>query len=194
MQPNQFQIKVVLLGDSGVGKSSIVVRYIEDRFYEDLEATIGASFLSKTIELQNKVVKFNIWDTAGQERYHALSKMYYSDSQAAILVYDITNRRSYDAMKQWYRELKEFGPRSLMIAVAGNKEDLVENEEVDMNEAREFAASIGAIYKKTSAKTRYGIDQIFREIATKGKYTESRNSINLSKKIPEKGNSRRGCC
>mmetsp|Transcript_391 Transcript_391/g.419 ORF Transcript_391/g.419 Transcript_391/m.419 type:complete len:82 (-) Transcript_391:54-299(-) len=81
-----------------------------------------------------------------------------------------------------------------MIAVAGNKEDLVENEEVDMNEAKDFAESIDALYRKTSAKTRYGIDQIFREIATKVKFADTRNSINLSKKIPVNGNSRNGCC
>ncbi|CAG9311795.1 unnamed protein product [Blepharisma stoltei] len=165
MQKEISQVKVVLLGDSGVGKSSIVLRFVADTFHNNLDPTIGASFLSKAIEVENHSIKFSIWDTAGQERYHSLARMYYADTAAAVLVYDITNRASYEAMKHWRDELAEFGPRNLVIAIAGNKEDLVDKEEVDLIEAKEYADSIGAIFRKTSAKTKYGVDQLFKDIA-----------------------------
>ncbi|CAG9324955.1 unnamed protein product [Blepharisma stoltei] len=167
MQKEISQVKVVLLGDSGVGKSSIVLRFVADTFHNNLDPTIGASFLSKAIEVENHSIKFSIWDTAGQERYHSLARMYYADAAAAVLVYDITNRASYDAMKHWRDELGEFGPKNLVVAIAGNKEDLIEKEEVDFIEAKAYADSIGAIYRKTSAKTKYGVDQLFKDIAYK---------------------------
>lgn len=169
---NTTQVKLVLLGDSGVGKSSIVLRFVADNFKEDTDATIGASYMSKMLQIQEKAIKFNIWDTAGQERYHALAKMYYRDASAAILVYDITKRSSFAGLKTWYQELTANGPKNIgtlysVIAIAGNKEDLAEREEIDMSEAKAYAQEIGALYRKTSAKTNFGVDQLFREIAGK---------------------------
>lgn len=99
MEDSSLQAKVVLLGEAGVGKTSIVLRFVADTYHTDLEPTIGASFLSKIININEQSIKFSIWDTAGQERYHSLARMYYTETSAAILVYDITSRKSYEAMK-----------------------------------------------------------------------------------------------
>jgi small GTP-binding protein len=167
MSKAPVQVKVVLLGDSGVGKSSIVLRFVADNFKSDAEATIGASYMGKILQFNEKMIKFNIWDTAGQERYHSLAKMYYRDANAAIMVYDITKKGSFDGLKRWHKELTEFGPKDIAVIIAGNKEDLVESEAVSPEEAQTFARSIGALYKKTSAKTNYGVEQIFRDLANK---------------------------
>jgi small GTP-binding protein len=167
MSKAPIQIKVVLLGDSGVGKSSIVVRFVADNFKSDPEATLGASYMGKSLQVGDKTIKFNIWDTAGQERYHSLAKMYYRDANAAIMVYDITKRGSYEGLKKWHRELTESGPKEMAVVVAGNKEDLVESEAVSPDEVSTWAKSIGAVFKKTSAKTNFGVEQIFKELAFK---------------------------
>ena len=164
---NSLQVKVVLLGESGVGKSSIVLRFVADNFKADGEATLGASYMGKILHMGEKSIKFNIWDTAGQERYHSLAKMYYRDASAAILVYDITKKGSFESLKRWHRELLESGSKDLAIVVAGNKEDLVESESVSPDEVNNWAKSIGAAFKKTSAKTSYGVEQVFRELALK---------------------------
>ncbi|CAG9325554.1 unnamed protein product [Blepharisma stoltei] len=167
MQKAPTQVKVVLLGDSGVGKSSLVLRFVADNFKNDADATIGASYMGKILQFNDKMIKFNIWDTAGQERYHSLAKMYYRDANAAIMVYDITKRDSFEGLKRWHKELQDFGPKDIVVTIAGNKEDLVETEAVPQEEAKEYAKNIGALYRKTSAKTNYGVEQVFRDIATK---------------------------
>ena len=105
--------KVVLLGDSGVGKTSITSRFVSDTFQQELDSTMGATYLSRVIQYAEKTFKFNIWDTAGQERYRAIAKMYYQDAQVAILVYDITKRDSYESLKSWLHDLREQGPPNL---------------------------------------------------------------------------------
>ncbi|CAG9334898.1 unnamed protein product [Blepharisma stoltei] len=202
MQSGQAQIKVVLLGDSGVGKSSLVLRFVADNFKIDSDSTVGASYMGKSLQFNDKTIKFNIWDTAGQERYHSLAKMYYRDAQAAIITYDITKRESFEGLKRYYRELQEFGPKDIVINIAGNKEDLVETEAVPPEEAKEFASSIGAIYRKTSAKTNYGVEQMFRDIAAKvlpdvsaPQSTPKRNTVVLDKSLsPTKKKDGGKCC
>lgn len=203
MQSNQTQIKVVLLGNSGVGKSSLVLRFVADNFKSDGDATIGASYMGKMLQFNDRMIKFNIWDTAGQERYHSLAKMYYRDANAAIMTYDITKRESFEGLKRWHQELQEFGPKDIVITIAGNKEDLVENEVVSPEEVKAFANSIGAIYRKTSAKTNYGVEQLFRDIATKicpdlnsAQTAPKRNTIALDKKVNQLGKTadKKKCC
>ena len=116
-----FQVKVVLLGDSGVGKTSIVSRFALNSFEENRASTIGASFLTKNVEFFNKIYRFQLWDTAGQERYRALAKTYYQDSHCAILVYDITNMDSFEELKRWVVELKSNGPLDCPIVIVANK-------------------------------------------------------------------------
>lgn len=161
------QIKVVILGDPGVGKSSILGQFIENSFQPHLESTVGVSFKSKEIQFPEKNIKLNVWDTAGQERYQSLTKMYCRGAGAAILVYDITKRDTFLNLKNWYQIVSEQGNEHTVLMVVGNKEDLIEREEVSLDEGREFAVKIGAGYKKTSAKTRTGIDEMFTTIAYK---------------------------
>ncbi|XP_062451752.1 ras-related protein Rab-5C isoform X2 [Rhea pennata] len=125
------QFKLVLLGESAVGKSSLVLRFVKGQFHEYQESTIGAAFLTQTVCLDDTTVKFEIWDTAGQERYHSLAPMYYRGAQAAIVVYDITNTDTFVRAKNWVKELQRQASPNIVIALAGNKADLATKRAVD---------------------------------------------------------------
>ncbi|RUS88110.1 hypothetical protein EGW08_004163 [Elysia chlorotica] len=158
-------VKVCLLGESGVGKSSIVMRFVADRFKQALESTIGASFMTKTIVVDENTYKFQIWDTAGQEKYRALAPMYYRGSSAAIIVYDVTRETSFQAVKGWVNELQRHGPSRIVLAIAGNKCDLEDLREVREKDAQEYAKEIGAIFCETSAMTSVNVAELFQAIA-----------------------------
>eukprot|EP00761_Pharyngomonas_kirbyi_P011511 gb/GECH01011536.1/.p1 GENE.gb/GECH01011536.1/~~gb/GECH01011536.1/.p1 ORF type:complete len:207 (+),score=38.91 gb/GECH01011536.1/:1-621(+) len=158
--------KLVLLGESAVGKSSLVLRFVRGQFFEYQESTIGAAFLTQTVRLSDTTVKFEIWDTAGQERYKSLAPMYYRGASAAIVVYDITNYDSFTRAKQWVKELQRQGNTSIVIALAGNKADL-EGRKVDKQEAQSHADDNGILFYETSAKTAHNVQKIFEEIAKK---------------------------
>ncbi|XP_023220728.1 ras-related protein Rab-22A-like [Centruroides sculpturatus] len=158
------EIKICLLGDSGVGKSSIVRRFVNNTFNPTSESTIGASFMTKNVVLDGFTFKFNIWDTAGQERYRALAPMYYRGAGASIIVYDITQNCTFAAVKSWVRELQLHGPPSIILTIAGNKCDLDDKREVPYNVAKKYAEEIGAIFIETSALTAVNISEAFEEI------------------------------
>jgi small GTP-binding protein len=195
MQGNTPQVKVVLLGDSGVGKSSFMLRFVKNNFKIESKSTIGASYMGKILQFKDRSIKFNIWDTAGQERYHSLAKMYLQDANSAILIYDITDKSTFESLKRWHHELIEVAGDNIVIAICGNKEDLIANEDVSPEEARMFAKSIGAIYRKISAKTNLGIEATFTEIANRifsaGEVYESRGTT-LQKKQPK--TNKKKCC
>uniref|UniRef100_A0A8V0XC77 RAB31, member RAS onco family n=1 Tax=Gallus gallus TaxID=9031 RepID=A0A8V0XC77_CHICK len=151
--------------DTGVGKSSIVCRFVQDHFDHNISPTIGASFMTKTVPCGNELHKFLIWDTAGQERFHSLAPMYYRGSAAAVIVYDITKQDSFHTLKKWVKELKEHGPENIVMAIAGNKCDLSDIREVPMKDAKEYAESIGAIVVETSAKNAVNIEELFQGIS-----------------------------
>jgi len=134
------QFKLVLLGDSAVGKSSLVLRFVRGQFFEYQESTIGAAFLTQNVSLNDYTVKFEIWDTAGQERYHSLAPMYYRGAAAAVVVYDITNADSFGRAKSWVKELQRQGSPNIVIALAGNKCDLATKRKVEASEATEYAS------------------------------------------------------
>lgn len=161
------EVKVVLLGDTGVGKSSLVLRFAQDTFKPFSESTIGASFMSKTVSNDSggPPIKFQIWDTAGQEKYHSLAPMYYRGAAAAIVVYDITAKSSFTTLKNWVRELKSLGPENMVLSIAGNKSDLESKREVPTETAELYAQEIGAIYLETSAKNASNVSEIFAEIS-----------------------------
>ncbi|MQL73760.1 hypothetical protein Taro_006120 [Colocasia esculenta] len=143
--------KLVLLGDAGAGKSSLVLRFVKNQFIEFQESTIGAAFFSQTLSVDDASVKFDIWDTAGQERYHSLAPMYYRGAAAAIIVYDITNQASFDRAKKWVQELLVQGSPSTIMALAGNKADILDARRV--SEAQRYALDNGLLFMETSAKT-----------------------------------------
>ncbi|KQK13855.1 hypothetical protein BRADI_1g12890v3 [Brachypodium distachyon] len=152
--------KVVLLGDVGAGKSSLVLRFVKGQFVEFQESTIGAAFFSQTLAVSDETVKFEIWDTAGQERYHSLAPMYYRGAAAAIVVYDISNQASFIRAKKWVQELQ-----AQVVALAGNKADLLETRQVQIEEAKTYAQENGLFFMETSAKTATNVNDIFYEIA-----------------------------
>ncbi|WVQ82667.1 hypothetical protein IAT38_004799 [Cryptococcus sp. DSM 104549] len=119
------QVKLVLLGEAAVGKSSLVLRFCQGDFNENTSPTIGAAFLTQKCRLENRIVKFEIWDTAGQERFHSLAPMYYRNAQAAVVVYDITKASSLEKAKAWVKELQRQANANIVIALVGNKLDLV---------------------------------------------------------------------
>lgn len=173
-----LQFKLVLLGDSSVGKSSIVNRFVKDSFDEFRESTIGAAFLSQTIKVHDEetkneeVIKFEIWDTAGQERYKSLAPMYYRNANAALVVYDITQEDSLTKAKAWVEELKnKVGDDNLVIFLVGNKVDLCEGDAskriVETENAEEYAKDNGLNFKEVSAKNGQGIKQVFQIIGEK---------------------------
>ncbi|XP_060192879.1 ras-related protein RHN1-like [Lycium barbarum] len=157
--------KLVLLGDMGAGKSSLVIRFVKGQFLEFQESTIGAAFFSSTLAVNNATVKFEIWDTAGQERYHSLAPMYYRGAAAAIIVYDITSSDSFARAKKWVQELQKQGNPNIILALAGNKADLEDKRNVPAEEARLYAEENGLFFMETSAKTAVNVNDIFYEIA-----------------------------
>ncbi|KAJ1618322.1 ras-related protein rab-5C-like protein [Pavlovales sp. CCMP2436] len=162
-----YQFKLVLLGDSAVGKSSLVLRFVRGQFFEYQESTIGAAFLTQTVALSDTTVKFEIWDTAGQERYHSLAPMYYRGAAAAIVVYDITNRDTFARAKNWVKELQRQGNPHIVIALAGNKADLASKRKVEPEEAEAYASENGIFCMETSAKSATNVNELFVEIARK---------------------------
>ena len=160
------QLKLVLLGDTAVGKSCLVVRFVRDEFFEYQEPTIGAAFLTQAVALEdNTTVKFEIWDTAGQERYRSLAPMYYRAAAAAIVVYDITNRSSFEGAKSWVRELQRRGEPNVVIALAGNKVDLEFRRKVKIEEAQAYAEENNLIHMETSARDAKNVKELFKEVA-----------------------------
>jgi len=157
--------KLVLLGESGVGKSTLVIRFVKGKFNEFQESTIGAAFLTQTVVVEDTTVKFEIWDTAGQERYNSLAPMYYRGSHGAIVVYDITSSTSFDRAKMWVNELREHLGRKLIIALAGNKADLSEFRQVSTEEASAYASEQDLVFLETSAKTAQNVNEIFLALA-----------------------------
>ena len=162
--------KVVLLGDSGVGKTCIISRYISGSFDENSATTNGASYCSKNVPYDQlgKNLLLDIWDTAGQEKYKALTKFFYKDAAVCILVYDITREESFNNLKNfWYQQLRENSDKNIVIGVAGNKCDLYENEAVKESDARQWAEEIGAVFELTSAQNNTGINELFQGVGYK---------------------------
>ncbi|CAN1747574.1 Ras-related protein RABF1, partial [Linum perenne] len=156
-----FREQLVLLGDSGVGKSCIVLRFVRGQFDPTSKVTIGASFLSQTLALEDSTtVKFEIWDTAGQERYAALAPLYYRGAAVAVIVYDITSPESFKKAQYWVKELQKHGSPDIVLALVGNKADLHENRE----DGIDYAEKNGMFFIEASAKTSDNISQLFQVI------------------------------
>jgi len=164
---SERQFKVVLLGEGRVGKTCLCLRYVKNSFSDGQESTIQASYLEKRLNVGKKSVKLLVWDTAGQERFHALGPIYYRDANGALLVYDITDRDSFTKVRHWVKELRNVVGKKIVLVIAGNKADLEKQRQVNDEEAKEYAASVGAIHMMCSAKNGKGVEEIFLEL-TKG--------------------------
>ena len=170
--PQQSDIakKIVLIGDSGVGKTCIISRFVSGDYNKNMNSTDGASYATKKLVLPKLKTSINldIWDTAGQERYKSLTKFFYKDAAMIIMVYDVTLKTSFDNLKEyWYREVQELSEKNFVLGIAGNKSDLYEREQVSEKEAREYAKSINAVFGLTSAQNNTGIDQLFEDVGMK---------------------------
>ena len=175
--------KVVLVGESGVGKTCIIQRYINNSYNENTESTQASTYSYKTVEYKdfNKSISFDIWDTAGQELYRAVAKNFYINASIGILVYDIKRKESFEAIKNyWFEELKSSGEDNMIFGVAGNKCDLFQQEQVTEEEGKKFAKSIGAVFHLTSCKESIGIDELFEECGKK--YLEMNKLIDSKEK------------
>ena len=207
-------LKCVLLGESGVGKSSLINRFITGNFNKDSLPTIVGGFSKKEIfyEEENTKIVYEIWDTAGQEKYRSINKIFYQDAYINILVYDITKKNTFKAIKDyWIEEIKENGPRDAIIIIAGNKSDLYEHEAVDEEEVRKYCKNIDALYLLTSAQTGEGVNELFNKIGKelliprnleqfkkfnekKKEFDNSKNAVYAINNTNNNNRRKKGCC
>ncbi|CAN6333477.1 unnamed protein product [Urochloa humidicola] len=186
-RPPGISFKLVLLGDGRVGKTSLVLRYVNNVFSDKQEATVQASYLTKRLVVEGVPITLSIWDTAGQEKFHALGPIYYRDADAALLVYDITDSDTFLRVTKWVKELKQMASKDIVMAIAANKSDLVRLKNIDTQDAVSYAESIGASLFVTSAKAGTGIDDVFSDVA-KRLLEKRKSSIDgLSPLQPKKG-------
>jgi small GTP-binding protein len=163
---NCLKCKVIFVGDSSVGKSCIINRYINDSFQNQV-VTLGCNSLLKTITIDKYNIKFDIWDTAGMEKFRSLNAQFYKDANIVILVYEIINLNSFNSIKNyWYKDIIENSNKNIILGLIGNKSDLyLDKEEVSEEEARNYAKEINAIFKLTSALNGNGINELFEILA-----------------------------
>ena len=170
-EEEEKSVKVVLLGEAGVGKTCIISRFVNNMYEDKTMSNISAAYATKTMKFDafgGKEIKYELWDTAGQEKFRAVTRFLYKDAQVVILVYDITVKESFNEIKDyWYNQVKENCPTNTIICLAGNKCDLFEREAVTEEEGKELAEDIGAIFKLTSPKEKIGIDELFQTIGYK---------------------------
>ena len=166
-----YEIKIVLLGDPAVGKSSLVQRFCQDKFEDNYKLTIGGAYLQKDVKLKNgDTLKLHIWDTGGQEKFRSMASLYYKDAVAAILVYDVSNAETLESLDYWVKELNEnIDNTNFIISVAGNKCDLPnENKKLSLNDGKKFCKDKDIpIFSETSAKTGVGVKELFTSLAQK---------------------------
>ena len=200
MDKDEIGIKVTLIGESSVGKTSIINRYAKGNFSQELESTLGANYSQKKIVRHGKKIRLDLWDTAGQEKYRAIGRHFYKESYIVCLVYDITNHDSFEKLKSvWYPDLKEFGEKLRIVAVVGNKIDKYLDEEVKEEEAKSFSEEIGAINKRTSAMEGTNIEDLFNILVDKylteisGMIIED-DKIKIKKEDQNDKNKKKGCC
>ncbi|CAK9001245.1 unnamed protein product [Durusdinium trenchii] len=158
--------KLVLLGDASVGKSSILMRFLHNKFSEEIETTVGAAFNTKTIESRGRQVKFEIWDTAGQERFRSLAPMYYRGASAAVVVYDQTNAVTFERAQEWVRQVMSTSTNpNIVIALAANKADMEDKRQVPWEKAEAFAQQEGLFLLDTSAMSGKNVLRLFEGVA-----------------------------
>ncbi|EPS65006.1 hypothetical protein M569_09770 [Genlisea aurea] len=165
-QKVDYVFKVVLIGDSAVGKSQILSRFARNEFTLDSKATIGVEFQTRTMVIQHKTVKAQIWDTAGQERYRAVTSAYYRGAVGAMLVYDITKRQTFDHIPRWLEELRGHADKNIVIILIGNKSDLEDQRAVPTEDAKEFAQQEGLFFLETSALQATNVEEAFLTVLT----------------------------
>lgn len=189
-----IQVKLVLLGDMGTGKTSLVLRFVKGQFFDFQESTIGAAFFTQVLSLNEVTIKFDIWDTAGQERYHSLAPMYYRGAAAAIVAYDITSMDSFERAKKWVQELQRQGNPNLIMFLVANKVDLEEKRKVKNEEGELYAQENGLSFLETSAKSAHNVNELFYEIAKRLAEVNPSRQTGMKLHTESHGGGRRGFC
>lgn len=202
---HDYFFKILLIGDSGVGKSCLLLRFADDSWTDTHISTIGVDFKIKTLNIDGKTIKLQIWDTAGQERFRTITSSYYRGAQGIILVYDCTDQESFNNVKQWMGEIDRYACENVNKLLVGNKTDLVNEKVVDTQTAKAFADSMGIPFIETSAKNATNVEQCFvsmaRDIKNRlssdaGEATPKNDTktLNPGKKDGKKGQKKGGMC
>ena len=194
----ECEAKLILVGETNVGKTSLLRQYIDHLFSEEKVTTIGYDTMHKEIELPEGKISLQIWDTCGQEQFRTVNQLFVKNSKMALLVYDITNYKTFEELKNfWYSYVTSAVGKNIIFGIAGNKSDLYENEQVKVSEAKEFANEIGAIFKETSAKNHDVISTLIEEMSLKYIKQIGEEKKNENNKIVisnTKNKKKEGCC
>ncbi|CEP62936.1 Rab family GTPase LALA0_S06e07316g [Lachancea lanzarotensis] len=187
-----YLFKIVLIGDSGVGKSNLLSRFTTNEFNMESKSTIGVEFATRTIEVEGRKIKAQIWDTAGQERYRAITSAYYRGAVGALIVYDISKSGSYENCNHWLTELRENADENVAVGLIGNKSDLAHLRAVPTDEAKNFAQENQLLFTETSALNSENVDQAFRELITAIYQMVSKHQVDLNEYGTNAGNAPKG--
>ena len=196
-------VKVTLIGGTAVGKTCLIRRFSDDIYVENPPSTSGGSYSEKCITIDDKNIHLNLWDTAGQERFRALGKHFYKDAYIIILVYDISQKSTFQEIKDvWYPNVKQNGEKYTVLALVGNKSDLYEEEQVTESEAKEYAKEINAIFMLVSAKNGDNVNNLFEDVIRKylgddfvkkvDEMKKDKGEVKKIKKEKEKGHKKEG--
>ena len=199
-----YKLKVVIVGDSGVGKSNLIKRFTVNEFLPNSQATVGVEFLSKSYKINDKIFKIEMWDTAGQERYKSITSAYYKGAKGALLVYDVTSAQSFENIDKWYNEIKEKTNKDIKLILIGNKIDLKESKVVDTDNALVKAKTWGIPLMETSAKSAQNVKEAFHDLLKEMYLEMNKNLQNAENKNLENNNGlqldtnekkeKKGCC
>ena len=183
-QDYDYLFKVLLLGDSDVGKSSLILRYTEETFNSKLVNSIGVDFKMKKKEIEGKIIKVQIWDTAGHERFRSITYSYYRGANAIIIVFDITDKKSFLSITEWLKQIEKHAKENVFKFLVGNKSDLEEERKVTFEEAKEYADKHDLPYIETSAKEGININELFessiKSFLSNNKYIGGDKNIKLN--------------
>ena len=194
MEKKEFLYKILLLGDSSVGKTCFLMRYTENTFQEIHMSTIGLDYKLKNVQLDDgKMVKIQIWDTAGQDRFRSITKNYYKGAHGIILIYDITNQKTFENVKNWINQIKEEVSNKVTIILVGNKIDDEDHRVVSTEQGEKMAKDFGLMFFECSAKSGVNIDSTFNELVKKT--VENYSKVKMEgEKLKNKKGGKKGCC
>jgi len=185
-QPHDLQMKILMIGDSGVGKSCLLLRFSDNQFTSSFITTIGIDFKVKTMEIDGKRVKLTLWDTAGQERFRAISNAYYRGSDGVLLVYDVTDEHSFMNIRSWMNNIEQHANDSISRVIIGNKCDMTEDRVIPTDRGKQIADEYNVPFYETSAKNNINVQKVFLDIARKiikNNFTDNEEKKNKIKQI-----------